>query len=239
MATRLKDLVIREISGVDKGAGEGTKVLIMKRADVLPKAIDALRASLVSIAEDDELTGAEKKAMAAQSCAEFQDHIAGQFQKSERIAFRKEEPMITQAETTASMVSIAKMVNSDQVPPKIFPRWAWNEGIKKAAAATRKAGESEAQAYTRFVTKDADGRAMFEAMSFADGPDHLTTAKGLPPTPTDTPSMARLRRLAVAHQAEHPELTPEQAFAAVYRDPDNQDLVAGEQHERHAAAYGA
>jgi len=202
-------------------------MLIMKRTDGLAKATDALRASLVSIAEDFELTGAEKKAMAAQTCRGFEDHIAGQFQKSERVEFRKDAPMVSEAEAMTSAISISKMVNAGLCSARVLPKYAWNAFIAKGAAAVRKTNETEAQSYVRFITRDPGGRELFKAMSFADGPDHVVIGKEAP-TPTDSPAIGpaarEMQMLAEDHRKANPRLSPEGAYVHVYTHPDNAAL---------------
>lgn len=79
----LRDLVITEVSSVDRGAGEGVKVMLMKRAGKLDDAgkerlatgIDALRKSVASINADPAIT--DKTAAVRKAVEQFEHHIAG------------------------------------------------------------------------------------------------------------------------------------------------------------------
>lgn len=85
MARILRDLKIDEVSGVDKGAGRGVKIMLMKRdatgegeemtADDIVEATGALAKSLCSILADDEVT--DPQAAIKKSISQFQSHIAG------------------------------------------------------------------------------------------------------------------------------------------------------------------
>jgi len=70
------------------------------------------------------------------------------------------------------------------------------------------------------------GRAMFAAMSYSDGPDHLTVGKG-DPTPAGSPAgpaAREMQMLAEDHRKANPRLSPEGAYAHVYTHPDNTAL---------------
>lgn len=96
-AKRLKNLVISEVSSVDRGAGEGVKVLLMKRADAdiekiapqLDDAITALKKSFSDIEADKSIN--DKAAARAEVLKEFTDHVA-------ELTGEKEPAMPTDAE---------------------------------------------------------------------------------------------------------------------------------------------
>lgn len=98
----LRNLRINEVSGVDRGAGEGVKILLMKRAegeglstaqaqDIIEKISDAMRGGAdekligAAIAALDKSVGeiiadgkpAEREADLAASLKQFSDHLAG------------------------------------------------------------------------------------------------------------------------------------------------------------------
>lgn len=96
-AKRLKNLVISEVSSVDRGAGEGVKVLLMKRADAdiekiapqLDDAITALKKSFTDIEADKSIN--DKATARAEVLKEFTDHVA-------ELTGEKEPAMPTEAE---------------------------------------------------------------------------------------------------------------------------------------------
>jgi hypothetical protein len=92
----------------------------------------------------------------------------------------------------------------------------WYEAIQKCAEEQRRPTESSHQAFSRFVTEDSDGKAMFAAHKSASGSDFQ------PPEPEPArvlkadSAYAALKRLAADICAEHPELTEYQGFAKAY-----------------------
>jgi hypothetical protein len=74
---RLKNLKIAEISSVDRGAGDGVKVVLRKRDEIFDQidyAMDALRISCESIITDDTLV--DKQAAVAETMGEAEDYFA-------------------------------------------------------------------------------------------------------------------------------------------------------------------
>lgn len=81
----LRDLKIDEVSGVDKGAGRGVKIMLMKRdggndgeemtAEDIVQATGALAKSLCSILADDAVT--DPQAQIDKSISQFKAHISG------------------------------------------------------------------------------------------------------------------------------------------------------------------
>jgi hypothetical protein len=91
----------------------------------------------------------------------------------------------------------------------------WYHAITKAAEAHRQSQESPQQAFTRFVTTNVDGRAMFAAYASAGGADYS------PPVPVPTPVVkandahARLSDIAAGYAA-NPKLTRYDALSKAY-----------------------
>lgn len=138
MPRQLKNLVIDEVSSVDRGAGEGVQILLMKRHAVenaddvvidlaklrklgqdngsLPqvdKAIAALRASIESINKDAAVT--DKDAAITETVKQFNDHIAGLAPGHQESDMKPEEiaklvtDTVTKAVTDATKDSNAKV----------------------------------------------------------------------------------------------------------------------------------
>jgi hypothetical protein len=86
------------------------------------------------------------------------------------------------------------------------------EEIASRANRLRKQGESEAQAFTRFVTQDSDGIALLSVHKCLGGPDWQPeprfVAKAAPPS---TPSLNTLMAMAAELRKSHPELTETRA----------------------------
>lgn len=107
---RLKNLVIEEVSSVDRGAGEGVKVLLMKRDDQEDDVIDlaAIRAALALAKKDPNIDAEVKKLRdtiaAIQSDAKITDKDAAaalavkQFKDAVGIDPDKTEKTMTEAE---------------------------------------------------------------------------------------------------------------------------------------------
>lgn len=74
MPRRLKNLRISEVSTVDRGAGEGVKILLMKRSGERLTAEQALHQSIQSILSD--ATVVDKAAAVAETVAEYNEFIA-------------------------------------------------------------------------------------------------------------------------------------------------------------------
>lgn len=86
MARTLRNLKIHEVSGVDKGAGRGVKILLMKRdtgdgegaelaVEDVVQATGALAKSICSILCDDKVS--DPKAEIAKTVTQFQEHLSG------------------------------------------------------------------------------------------------------------------------------------------------------------------
>jgi hypothetical protein len=67
----LRNLVINEVSGVDRGAGRGVKIMLMKRRQCA--ADQALAMAVQSICEDD--TVSDKAALIRESVAQYTDYV--------------------------------------------------------------------------------------------------------------------------------------------------------------------
>jgi hypothetical protein len=101
------------------------------------------------------------------------------------------------------------------------------EEINRRAQAQRRDGETKEAAFARYVTKDEDGIALASVHKMLPGPDWRPEPDPRVMAKTAPPSthLNTLMALAEELRKENPKLTKEQAFAKVYGDPRNRDLV--------------
>ena len=96
-------------------------------------------------------------------------------------------------------------------------RASWYIAITKAAEAQRKPQESTQQSFARYVTEDADGKAMLSAYKTASGADFR------PAEPTPAPAVKNSAAIEIAKLADElregkPEMTRSAALAKVWAD---------------------
>ena len=135
-----------------------------------------------------------------------------------------------------TLLAIAKRVWRGECEP-VFSKTDFYTEITKRAETARRVGESFSQAFARYVTEEPDGKMLYCAYKRAGGPPPRPEPRPAPERRTVEPGQAckKLMRLADAERAAHPELRQAQAFAKVYEDPRNGELVAAERAERRAA----
>jgi len=106
-----------------------------------------------------------------------------------------------------------------------FDRDVYHREIEKRAAATKRPGESAAQAYTRVITEDPAGRELFKAVRMAPAPIEppRQAAQDTKPKPAG-PASEQLERMARA-MAKEKKLTYQQAFSRLITDPDRKELL--------------
>ena len=172
MATKLRKLVINEISLVDRGSNQHAFITLFKR----------------DVPEDEATQRLEKDDRV----------IANQIVK---LAY-----------------DIASGASGNHATKGI-----WYGAIQKLAEEERQPHESAQQAFSRFVTEDADGRVMFAAWKSATGSDFQPPAVTTPTLKSDS-AYAALKRLVADICAEHPDLTEHQGFAKAYAE--NPELAA-------------
>jgi hypothetical protein len=90
----------------------------------------------------------------------------------------------------------------------------WYTAIQKAAEEQRQSDETREQAFTRFSTTDADGRAMWKAMKGAAGHDFIPTAPA--PVVLKNDANDTIRKLADQEMAADPSLTKLAALLKVH-----------------------
>jgi hypothetical protein len=216
MVTFLTQLAIDEVSSVDKAASPGARILLMKRDGAAPTPEEALRAAIESGFADDEIV--DKAAWIEQQLKDYRDHVA-----KRAVAFRKGDSKVDRE--TENLVAFAKIA-IDQGRSPGLKKSDFIAGIQKRAATIRKAGETDAQAFTRAMTEDEIGKALYRASKVASGPE----VEPVPVEPrTDNlrpigPAHARMEALAADHLKANPRKSKESAFATVYTDPRNAEL---------------
>ena len=105
-------------------------------------------------------------------------------------------------------------------------RQRFETAIIKRAAEIRKAGESDAQAFTRTITQDDDGRLLYQASKIAPQGDAVQDFVGDEKPPSRGPAHNKMDSLATDHMRAHAGLSYQQAYAQVYTHPDNRALRA-------------
>jgi hypothetical protein len=98
--------------------------------------------------------------------------------------------------------------------------------IVKRAAETRRAGESDAKAYTRIATETEDGRMLLAAYKAAPPPD--AKQDDVPRVDPKGPAEQAMEEAVATHRADAAAqglpLSREQAFTAVYTHPAHRGL---------------
>jgi hypothetical protein len=91
--------------------------------------------------------------------------------------------------------------------------------LKKFSNRQRLPTESPEQAFTRFITKDPDGRVLYQnfvrakGASFAPAPESASDDNG------DSAGLQKLRKIAAEIRSKDPMLSPQQATALALRTP--------------------
>ena len=97
----------------------------------------------------------------------------------------------------------------------------WYGAINKAAEAQREPDETREMAFSRFVTGDTDGRAMFKAYKSAGGADYAAPTPAAEPIAKINPANAMIRALAEELMAADPNLDKLDALRRVHAErPD-------------------
>lgn len=91
----------------------------------------------------------------------------------------------------------------------------WYGSIQKASEEQRKPNETREMAFSRFVTSDPDGRAMFKAMRGAAGSDFVP-APAPEPVAKDNPANLEIRKLADELMAADASLSRLDALVKVH-----------------------
>jgi hypothetical protein len=170
---------------------------------------------------------ARKKAIKAKLKAEEAEASAGEA----RERLNKGAEMDT-------MITIAKSVIAGQ--PSAFTKRDFFIDLQKRADQNQRPGETREKAFARYATTDPNGRVLMQAHKAAIGEDYSGEPEKNDEAPTTSDAFRRLMDLA--NEKREKGETAEQAFARLYADPNNRDLVSTEKRMhnlRVAKAMGA
>jgi hypothetical protein len=123
-----------------------------------------------------------------------------------------------------SMIVIAKSVIAGR--PSAFTKRDFFLEMQKRADQVRQPGETREAAFTRYATTDPNGQVLMQAHKLAGGEDYQGEPDEDDGEPMTNEGYRRLMDLANENRKEGE--TVEQAFARLYTDPKNRDLVATE-----------
>jgi len=253
MAKKLRNLVINEISLVDKGANQHAYITLFKRDAPeieTPKDADPLNfnASGRGPMHDKLFTAYDnyRRGMgSAQASSAFQlawDDLTD----AEKQTIRDEEASTEAAKLAAAAAAEAerkkemmKTMNDSKLEEIVklahdvdagrmghyADRASWYGAITKIAETQRKPNESSQQSFARFITEDADGKVMFKCYQTSAGSDYVAPAPEPAPVIKADSAYGRLKKIAADLCAETPGLTSSAAFVKVFTDPANRELA--------------
>lgn len=229
-----------EISGVDRPAQEGAKVVIMKRDDTGADGADVI--ALPAWSKLNELADAiciADPTLTKQAALDWLLHS-----KHGRALFRlhkNEEPTMSRTEQQLQslakdfgVVKIAKFIVSEGNGENgmAFSEAEFTKMVHTHAQADRRSGETPDQAFARcFGADTAEGVALRKAHAIIKNFPATMVTKPVQVGGTgdiSNDALAQLNKLAEEQRRRSPELTIEQAFARVYAAQENVDLVARE-----------
>jgi hypothetical protein len=225
MVNILRNLKIDEVSSVDKGAGEGVKILLMKRdADIIGDAVRELAGYVNSIAVDKNIV--DKDAEIAECISQCRDYL------KRTVSQHKEHPMPDIPHYIQKLLDdntmLAKRLNALEAGGDLVASChkAVEYGLPETEGVTiQKAMDGDKEAVVKLLgfikSAFAAARTGMVFGEFGSGPGH-----GGPATALD-----ELNVLAKTLQASDPKLSQHQAFAKVYEDPANIELVRRERWE--------
>jgi hypothetical protein len=255
MATKLRKLVINEISLVDRGANQHALVTLFKRD--APKEIETPRDSDRNF----NATGrgpAHSRLLIAydnyrRTMGPAQAHRAfetawADLTDDEKQTIRDEEAATEAAKEAAAAAEqkerereMMKTMNDSKLEDIVklahdvdagrmghyADRAAWYGAIAKAAETQRKPNESSQQSFARYVTEDVDGKAMYRCYKTAAGSDYVPPAPEPAPVIKADSAYGRLKKIASNLREARPELklTEAAAFLKVFTDPVNRELA--------------
>ena len=271
----LRDLVITEVSSVDRGAGEGTKIELYKRDDPKrrqpfnifkgPIASDTSRFAgkdTIDRSDADVQTGdvtlvideLVNQLVEAQPAASRQDalhfilhHPRGHALlrlalKKQQSTTKKEIPVMNRAEEIESIVKrdgVVSFAKSIVVSPSLGRHVTEVECTKLLTDHATKIGKRFVDVFT---ANDEDGIAIRKAHQIvvkasypiATGDNPAVVGNNTAVVNDDSSALAALTRLA--EKSKRPGERFAAAFARVYTDQSNRDLVARERSENRPSA---
>jgi hypothetical protein len=244
MVKKLKNLILTEVSLVDRGANPGAMITLFKRA--APTEIETPR-------DSDRNFGARgrgkmhdllwasydnrRRALGPAQASRAFELAWADLTDSEKDQIRAEEAAVEAAKEAAAAAAeteqqkeIAKQMNDFKLEEIVklahavadgrsgnrASRADWYRAISKAAEAHRKPQESPQQAFARYVTTNVDGRAMFKCWRDAAGSDYVPPAPEPAPVVKTNGAHARLLDIAAGYVAANPKLTRYDALSKAY-----------------------
>jgi hypothetical protein len=123
-----------------------------------------------------------------------------------------------------TMSVIAKAVIAGR--PNAFTKRDFFLELQKRADQTRQPAETRERAFARYATSDPNGQVLMRAHKLAGGENYQGEPEEDDNQPVTNEGYRRLMDLANENRKE--DETIEQAFARLYTDPKNRDLVATE-----------
>jgi hypothetical protein len=131
----------------------------------------------------------------------------------------------TEGNIAMDMVDFAKIVASGGGSMGLNRDDFYQEIVKRSGVA-KQASETKEQAFARYVQEDDAGRLLYGAYKKAPSKPIKNPDRFRDDESNMTPAYRRLRDKAKELLKAQPALTKERAFARVYGDPANRDLVA-------------
>jgi hypothetical protein len=134
-------------------------------------------------------------------------------------------------------IAMAKSIVEEGSPA--YPS-ATKAEMTKRAGGTRRVDESPEGAFARFATTTDDGRALLAAYKVASGEDYRPVPASAEPLATSA-DCERLAKKAEKLCQDRSELSEARAFARVYEDPENRQLVDADRpahYQRIGSALG-
>ncbi len=224
MARILTKLRIDEISSVDKGAGEGVKIVLMKRNggdDPPPDDTPDDTPDLLSKLEQMVIVTATALNMTPEEALHY---------------LLKSPHGIKLAEHLNNLSKGDHPVNtSESLLTEILKRLDNLEAGGNLVAASRKAvevGLTESEGATITKALKGDSEAMDRLLGFIK--EQGVFKDGDPRT--SSPALDEINVLAANLQKADPALSKAQAFSKVYENPDNRHLVQRERNENRPSA---
>jgi hypothetical protein len=234
----LRRLRIDEVSSVDRGAGVGVKILLLKRDNdhsVIDMATEALAESVVSILadEDDSL---DKAAALSKTFEQFSNHLkdnfADEIQPQSITKTTKDTPMDRLSELRdiakqdGGMIAIAKHIIAKG--STAITEHEYSAALMAHCRLNKIAGETDAGAFSRIFSDPAsfELRAAHAITKNTPAPMMSIEPTAVEVTDINDASKAynKLTEMAEDQRRRAPTLTPAQAFARVFEE--NPELAA-------------
>jgi hypothetical protein len=253
MATKLRKLVINEISLVDKGANQHAYITLFKRdvpkietpKDSAPLEFNASGRGPAHDALWTSFDNYRRQMGPAQGRKAFETAWAD-LDDDEKDEIRAEEAATEAAKLAAAAAQekerqkeMMKTVNDSKLEAVVklahqiqdgkignhADRASWYSALKALADEHREPHETAQMAFARVITKTIDGRAMFAAYQGSAGTDYVPPAPEPAPVVKSDSAYGRLKKIAGELCAENPGLTSSAAFVKVFTDPANRELA--------------